>query len=64
MVTNEQIKLKLRNKRDGISNGYLVCDSCQGFYELQTGEKVGDFNRDCDCGGTLDYFKQSQYAHG
>ncbi len=64
MVTNEQIKLKLRNKRDGISNGYLVCDGCQGFYKLQRGEKVGDFNRNCDCGGTLDYFEHSPYIHG
>jgi hypothetical protein len=64
MVTNEQIKLKLRDKRAGIStNGYLVCDNCQGFYELKPGEKVEDFNRDCDCGGTLEYFKQSPYTH-
>ena len=65
MVTNEQIKLKLRNKREGIStNGYLVCDTCQGFYELQHGEKVVDFDHNCDCGGTLEYFEHSPYAHG
>lgn len=64
MVTNEQIRLRLRNKRDGIStDGYLVCDNCGGFYELLPGEKIEDFNCDCDCGGTLEYFKQSPYAH-
>ncbi|ADZ10122.1 hypothetical protein Metbo_1902 [Methanobacterium lacus] len=62
MVTNEQIKLRLRNKRDGIlSEGYLVCDNCGGFYELQPGEKIEDFNCNCDCGGTLKYFKQNPY---
>ena len=64
MVTNEQIKLRLRNKRDGIStDGYLVCDNCGGFYELQPREKVEDFNCDFNCGGTLEYFKQSPYSH-
>jgi hypothetical protein len=64
VVTSEEIKLKLRNKREGIStNGYLVCDTCQGFYELQPGEKVEDFNRNCDCGGTLEYFEHFPYSY-
>lgn len=63
MVTNEEINKRLNNKREGIfSNGYLVCDTCQGYYELQPGEKVVDFNRDCDCGGTLEYSEYSQYC--
>lgn len=64
MVTNEEINQTLRNKRKGIlANGYLVCDTCQGYYELQPGEKIADFNRNCDCGGTLNYSKYSQYPY-
>ena len=32
--------------------GYLICDKCKGFYELQPGEKIGDFDK-CRCGGEL-----------
>ena len=35
------------------SPGYLICDSCGGFYELQTGEKADDFSDECECGGNL-----------
>jgi hypothetical protein len=53
VVTTEEINRKLRNKREGIStNGYLVCNTCQGYYELQPEEKVEDFNS--NCGGTLE----------
>lgn len=63
MVTSEEINHRLSNKRAGIfANGYLVCDKCQGYYELQTGEKVVDFNRNCDCGGTLEYSEYPQYC--
>jgi hypothetical protein len=24
--------------------GYLICDKCGGYYELQRGEKPGDFD--------------------
>lgn len=54
MVFNEEIKEKLRNKREGTgSNGYLVCDTCKGSYELQNGEKPEDFSSKCECGGNL-----------
>lgn len=32
--------------------GYLVCDKCEGHYELQPGERIGDFDK-CQCGGEL-----------
>jgi hypothetical protein len=33
--------------------GYLVCDKCEGYYELQQGEYAEDFTDRCDCGGKL-----------
>jgi ribosomal protein L40E len=35
--------------------GYLICDKCGGYYELQSGEKPEDFDLTCDCGGKLRY---------
>ena len=35
--------------------GYLICDSCNRYYELQSGESPYDFNLKCDCGGKLVY---------
>jgi len=56
MVPNEEIKQKLGDKRERkILNGYLVCNSCQGAYELQPGEKPEDFDDQCECGGKLKY---------
>jgi len=34
--------------------GYLICDKCEGYYELQSGEKMGDFDK-CRCGGKLSW---------
>ncbi|MBI5681395.1 MAG: hypothetical protein HZC47_10920 [Methanobacterium sp.] len=54
MVTNEEISRMLQNKREGTNNnGYLVCDACEGYYELQPGESSEKFNLDCECGGRL-----------
>ena len=33
--------------------GYLICDKCGGYYELQPGEKPEDFSNECECGGKL-----------
>jgi len=33
--------------------GYLVCDGCGGYYELQQGEQLDDFSDECECGGKL-----------
>ena len=35
--------------------GYLICDKCGGYYELQPGEKPEDFSDECECGGKLIY---------
>ena len=43
---------KMKEKRE-ISPGYLVCDACGGYYELQSGEKADDFSDKCECGGNL-----------
>jgi hypothetical protein len=32
--------------------GYIVCDNCGGYYELQQGESAEDFDT-CQCGGYL-----------
>lgn len=54
MVTSDEISQRLRDKRDGnSSNGYLVCNSCGGYYELQPGESWTDFDTECECGGQL-----------
>lgn len=37
--------------------GYLVCDECEGYYQLQPGENPEDFDLVCDCGGKLFYSK-------
>jgi len=35
--------------------GYLVCESCGGYYKLQPGESPDDFSDTCECGGELVY---------
>lgn len=40
---------------DGINMGYLVCEGCGGYYELQEGERPADFSDECECGGKLYY---------
>lgn len=58
MVSNKEIKQKLRIQKEGTNTeGYLVCDNCQGSYELQPGEKPEDFSDECECGGNLTYLK-------
>jgi Na+/citrate or Na+/malate symporter len=53
MVSNEEIKKKIENKEEKPNNGHLICDKCQGSYELQQGEKLEDFTSECECGGNL-----------
>jgi hypothetical protein len=38
--------------------GYLECEKCGGYYELQPGESPKDFEK-CQCGGDLKYNKQT-----
>lgn len=40
--------------------GYLICNDCKGFYELQLGENQEDFEK-CQCGGILQYQEQLEY---
>lgn len=40
-----------------ISMGYLICDECGGYYELQEGESPEDFGQ-CKCGGHLRYVEK------
>jgi len=35
--------------------GYLICDTCQGYYELKKGESPEDFSSKCECGGNLEF---------
>lgn len=35
--------------------GYLICESCGGYYELQKDESPDDFSDKCHCGGHLNY---------
>lgn len=35
--------------------GYLVCNRCSGYYELQPGESADDFIEECECGGKLEH---------
>lgn len=37
--------------------GYLICDRCDGYYELRDGERPEDFDR-CQCGGKLEYAEE------
>ncbi|MCE5214850.1 MAG: DUF5518 domain-containing protein [Methanobacterium sp.] len=34
--------------------GYLICERCDGYYQLEEGENPDDFDR-CRCGGYLNY---------
>ncbi|SCG84817.1 DUF4013 domain-containing protein [Methanobacterium congolense] len=35
--------------------GYLVCEKCGGYYQLQSGESPEDFSDTCECGGKLKF---------
>lgn len=39
-----------------IGLGYLVCDKCNEYYQLQPGESPDDFTDECECGGKLTYY--------
>jgi hypothetical protein len=39
--------------------GFLICDKCKGYYELQPGESLEDFSDQCECGGTLKYTREN-----
>ena len=35
--------------------GYLICNDCKQYYELQPREKPEDFSDKCHCNGILKY---------
>lgn len=35
--------------------GYLICDECEGYYELKDGESPDEFSNTCECGGKLNF---------
>jgi len=35
--------------------GYLICNKCKNYYELQPGESPEDFELNCSCGGELKF---------
>lgn len=37
------------------SGGYLICQKCGGYYQLEPGESMDDFECLCNCGGRLEY---------
>ena len=42
--------------------GYLVCDKCNEYYELQRGELPADFTNKCNCGGTLRFVNNIAFS--
>lgn len=42
-------------------SGYLICDGCGGYYELQPGEYPEDFEK-CQCGGKLHYMDHLEHG--
>jgi len=59
MVSSDEINKRLRARKEGKLQkeikGYLICDRCNGYYELQNDESPGDFASECSCGGNLIY---------
>ena len=61
-ISSKNISKKLnqmrkdRAQKQNTDPDYLVCESCGGYYQLQTGESANDFN-ECECGGKLKYNK-------
>nr|WP_319374455.1 hypothetical protein [uncultured Methanobacterium sp.] len=47
---------KNHNSTEKIGEGYLVCNNCREYYELQPGESPNDFTDECKCGGKLEYY--------
>lgn len=43
--------------------GYLICDSCHGYYELEDGESPENFSSKCECGGNLEFKDSISHNH-
>lgn len=53
---NEMYHARRENKI--ILPGFLVCDACGGYYELQPNESPDDFSDECECGGKLEHLSK------
>jgi hypothetical protein len=53
MVSNNMDLFESRIDNVSIG-GYLICENCNGYYQLQEGESPSDFDL-CECGGHLNY---------
>lgn len=49
--------LRINAKKDN-KMGFLICDSCNSYYELQGGESSENFVDTCECGGKIRYTKK------
>jgi hypothetical protein len=52
-VQSKFLDFKLLRNKDF---GYLICEKCSGYYKLQKGESLEDFEM-CECGGKLKFKK-------
>ena len=50
---SDKARIKPKFKKD-MHPGYLVCGKCGGYYELEAGESLEDFE-ECQCGGKLEH---------
>lgn len=41
---------------------YLICDNCEGFYELKADESPEDFVLQCNCGGNLEHVTHDDHG--
>ena len=59
--SNDSINELLQKRREIERSvpGFLVCNSCSGYYELQPDESPNDFSDECECGGRLIHQKTS-----
>ena len=48
-------RLQKRRTKEKLIPGFLVCDVCGGYYELQPDEAPDDFSDECECGGKLEH---------
>jgi len=55
LLKTDITQFKAKPERIG-DNGYLVCDKCNEYYKLQSGESPDDFTDECECGGKLKFY--------
>ena len=53
-IHSKFLDFKLSRTKD---YGYLICEKCSGYYKLQKGESLEDFEA-CECGGKLKFKKK------